>query len=545
MNPSRVITCGRPGDSASTLVGRLLDDASTPDIAVILVDARSGVTMLTRELGYVVSLAGVPNVVLAVEGLDRVDGPNRAFEAVVRDYRTWAARIAGADVTCIPVSAPDAHDLTTPGAKAPWYPGPTLHDYLETVKVDDPRTKRPFRMPVQRVERAPGSSAEVSDQVPRSCHGRIVGGSVRRGTRVRALPSGKDSTVMRIVSGSSDVDEAFTGQSVTLTLADAVDIGPGDMLSAADSPAGIADQFEASLIWTSEAELLPGRSYLLRIGTKTVGASVATPKYKINTDTLEHLAAKTLHHNEIGVCNLNLDQPVPFDPYAEYHDTGSFVLIDRATNDTIAGGMLHFALRRSQNIHWQAIEVNKKAHAALNGHRPCIVWFTGLSGAGKSTIANLVEKRLHALGHHTYLLDGDNVRHGLNKDLGFTEADRVENIRRVAEVARLMVDAGLIVLVSFISPFASERRMARTLVAEGEFHEVFVDAPLEVAESRDAKGLYKKARRGELKNFTGIDSPYEPPEHPEIRIDTTAKTPADAAEMIVTHLQQAGAFDAG
>ncbi|MEP6657999.1 MAG: adenylyl-sulfate kinase, partial [Betaproteobacteria bacterium] len=391
------------------------------------------------------------------------------------------------------------------------------------------------RMPIQWVNR-PNSDF-------RGFSGRIVGGGVRPGDRIRVLPSGKVSTLARIVTHDGDLDHAVAGQSITITLADEIDISRGDMLAAVASPASIADQVQAMIIWMHEEEMLPGRSYLLKIGAKTVGATIATPKYKVNVNTLEHLAARTLHLNEIGVCNINLDQPIAFDPYAQNRDTGGFILIDRLTGNTIGAGLLHFALRRSQNIHWQAIDVGKEAHALLKGQQPCIVWVTGLSGAGKSTIANLVEKKLHARGRHTYLLDGDNVRHGLNKDLGFTEADRVENIRRVAEVARLMVDAGLIVLVSFISPFAAERRMARALVTPGEFCEVFVDTPLDVAEERDPKGFYKKARRGELKNFTGIDSPYERPENPEIRIDTTRTAPEEAAEMIVAHLIAAGVLD--
>ena len=418
----------------------------------------------------------------------------------------------------------------------PWFEGPTLADRLNSVAIDHAARKAPFRMFVDGVDRSSPDSHAAS--------GRIVGGSVRAGDRLRVLPSGRESIVARLTTEDGELARAVAGQSVTIALAEDIELRPGDMLAAADAPPGIADQFEATLIWMGEDELLPGRSYPMTIGSNTVAASTATPKYKVNPDTLEHLAARTLQRNEIGVCNLNLDQPIAFDPYAENRHTGGFVLTDPQTHQTICAGLLHFALRRSQNIHWQAIEVNKKAHATLNGHRPCIVWFTGLSGAGKSTIANLVEKRLHTLGHHTYLLDGDNVRHGLNKDLGFTEADRVENIRRVAEVARLMVDAGLIVLVSFISPFTAERRMARSLVGQGEFHEVFVDAPLDVAEQRDRKGLYRKARRGELKNFTGIDSPYEPPEHPEMRIDTTATAPEDAAKAIVAHLERVGVFDA-
>jgi bifunctional enzyme CysN/CysC len=354
------------------------------------------------------------------------------------------------------------------------------------------------------------------------------------------LPSGRESRVSRIVTPNGDSDRGITGQSVTLTIEDEIDISRGDLLVSADSPAGVADQFQATLIWMHEEPMLPGRPYLMKIGTRTVGATITSLKYKVNVNTLEHVAAKTLELNEIGICNVGLDRQIPFDPYTEIRETGSFIFIDRLTNDTVGAGLIQFALRRADNIHWQAVDVNKTARASLKGQKPCVLWFTGLSGAGKSTIANLMEKRLLSDAKHTYLLDGDNVRHGLNKDLGFTDADRVENIRRIAEVARLLVDAGLIVLVSFISPFRSERRMARELVAEGEFIEVFVDTPLAEAERRDTKGLYKKARRGELKHFTGVDSPYEAPEHAEIRIDTTITTPGEAVDLIVKRLAEAG-----
>ena len=509
--------------------------ASMPPLAIILVDARKGLLEQTRRHSYLVSMLGIRRIVLVVNKLDLVGYAREVFDAIERDYRRFAGQIGLADVTCIPISALKGDNVTAPSPQMAWYRGPTLLDYLESVEADDAAREGPFRMLVQWVNRP--------DLDFRGFSGRVVGGVLRPGDRVRVLPSGRESTIARIVSRDGDLARALAGQSITVTLADEIDVSRGDVLAAADAPPGIADQFEATLIWISDDEMLPGRSYLLKIGAKTVGASVATPKYKINVSTLEHLAAKTLHLNEIGVANLNLDEPIAFDPYVENRDMGGFILIDRLTNETIGAGLLHFALRRSQNIHWQAIEVDKTAHAGLNGHRPCIVWFTGLSGAGKSTIANLVEKRLHVLRRHTYLLDGDNVRHGLNKDLGFTEADRVENIRRVAEVARLMVDAGLIVLVSFISPFAAERRAARALVADGEFFEVFVDAPLEVAERRDTKGLYRKARRGEVKNFTGIDSPYERPEHAEITIDTTACTPEEAAESIVARLRSAGVLE--
>jgi bifunctional enzyme CysN/CysC len=363
------------------------------------------------------------------------------------------------------------------------------------------------------------------------------------GDPVRVLPSGSQSHVARIIGDNRDLDVAVAGQSITVTLADEVDMSRGDVLAAANAPPAVADQFEATLVWMHDRPMLQGRSYVMKLGTQTVSATVAPLKYRVNVNTLEHVAAKKLELNDIGVCALELSHPVVFEPYSENRDLGGFILIDHITNTTVGAGLLHFALRRSDNVHWQALDVDRRARAEMKGQRPCVVWFTGLSGAGKSTIANLLEKRLHGLGKHTYLLDGDNVRHGLNKDLGFTEADRVENIRRVSEVARLMADAGLIVLVSFISPFRAERRSARRLMAEGEFYEVFVDAPLEVAETRDPKGLYKKARRGELKNFTGVDSPYEVPEAPEVKIDTTQLTPDQAAETILERLRNAGVIN--
>ena len=527
------IVADTPGHEQYTR--NMVTGASTADVAVILIDARKGVLTQTRRHSYLVSLLGIRKVVLAVNKLDLVDYSKEVFDRIDEEYRAFADQIGFQEVVCIPLSALKGDNVTMASANTRWYHGPTLMGYLETVEIEDALRNAPFRMPVQWVNRP--------DQNFRGFSGRVVGGSFRPGDRVRALPSGKESDVARIVSKDGDLDMAVAGQSITVTLEDEIDVSRGDVLAAADSPPGIADQFEATIIWMSEDEMLPGRPYLMKIGAKTAGVTMVQPKFKVNVNTLEHLAARTLHLNEIGICNINLDQPIVFDSYAENRDTGGFILIDRLSNNTIGAGLLHFALRRSQNIHWQAIEVNKQAHAALKGHKPCVVWFTGLSGSGKSTIANVVEKKLHAMGRHTYLLDGDNVRHGLNKDLGFTEADRVENIRRVAEVARLMVDAGLIVLVSFISPFRAERRFGRDLVQQGEFCEVFVDTPLNVAEQRDRKGLYKKARSGNLKNFTGIDSPYENPEHPEVRIDTVAKAPEDAADEIIAHLRATGVLD--
>jgi len=401
------------------------------------------------------------------------------------------------------------------------------------VEVDEERMQRsPFRMPVQWVNRP--------DLDFRGFSGTIAGGKVRPGDRIRVQPSGKESTVSRIVTFDGDLPEAVAGQSVTLTLADEVDISRGDLVSTADAPAGVADQFDTTLVWMNDEPLLPGRFFLLKMGAQTVTASVMHIKYQVNVNTMEHIAASTLGLNAIGVCTLNLDRPIGFDPYTDNRDTGGYILVDRLTNATVAAGLINFALRRSQNIHVQHVDVNKAARNELNRQKSCVVWFTGLSGSGKSTVANLLEKKLHAMGHRTYLLDGDNVRHGLNKDLGFTDTDRVENIRRVAEVAKLMVDAGLIVLTAFISPFQAERRMARSLVEEGEFFEVHVDVPLGVAEQRDVKGLYKKARRGELKNFTGIDSRYETPTAPELRLPTDQLSPDEAVEQIIGLLRTSG-----
>jgi len=529
----KFIVADTPGHEQYTR--NMVTGASTADVAVILIDARKGVLDQTRRHSYLVSLIGIRKVVLAINKLDLVDYSEQVFNEIEEAYRVFAQRVGLQDIACIPLSALKGDNVTASSENTPWYSGPTLMGYLETVSIEDDVQRQPFRLLVQWVNR-PNLDF-------RGFSGRVVSGAVHPGERVRILPSGKESTVKRIVTKDGDLDVAIAGQSVTITLADEIDISRGDIIAATDTPPAVADQFEADVVWMSTEPMLPGRPYLLKTGAKNVGATITRPKYKVNVNTLEHLAAQTLELNEIGVCNLHLDQVIAFDSYEQNRDTGSFILVDRLTNDTVAAGLLHFALRRSQNIHWQSIEVNKQAHAALNGHQPCVVWFTGLSGAGKTTIANLVQKKLHALGRHTYLLDGDNVRHGLNKDLGFTEADRVENIRRVVEVAGLMVDAGLIVLASFISPFRSERRMARNLFESGEFHEIFVDTPLEIAEDRDPKGLYKKARHGELKNFTGIDSPYEQPENPELHIDTTNDTPEEAADRIVAHLEANGILD--
>jgi bifunctional enzyme CysN/CysC len=552
----KFIVADTPGHEQYTR--NMITGASTADVAVILIDARKGVLTQTRRHSYLVSLVGIKHVVLAINKLDLVDYSQQVFELIEQEYRAFAERLGGIEsITSIPLSALRGDNMLARSANTPWYSGPTLLQHLENVQpetaddnvvaqardADSPApaggrgqgvrvAPHAFRMPVQWVNRP--------DQDFRGYAGRILGGSVKPGDTVRVLPSGKTSTVVRIVSFGGDKADAIAGESVTLTLADEIDISRGDVICSASDPAGLADQFEATIAWLAEEELLPGRSYLVKLGASLIGAAIAKPKYVVEVNTLDHLVAKTLHLNEVGVCTLTLDRAVAFDAYADNRDMGSFIVIDRLTNQTVGAGVLHFALRRSQNIHWQALEVDKAARGRLNGHRPCVLWFTGLSGSGKSTIANLVERKLHAAGVRTYLLDGDNVRHGLNKDLGFTAADRVENIRRIGEVSKLMVDAGLVVLTAFISPFRSERELARHMVAQGEFIEIYVDTPLAVVEQRDPKGLYKKARRGELKNFTGIDSPYEAPEAPELHLETTQLSAEEAAEKILTQLRERG-----
>jgi bifunctional enzyme CysN/CysC len=470
--------------------------------------------------------------VLAINKMDLVSFAEDVYQRIVEEYRQFAQKLGLEGVVPIPLAALKGDNMLEKSARMPWYHGPTLMSHLESIEIEDDLQHKPLRLPVQWVNRP--------NQDFRGFAGTLTGGVIAVGDKVRALPSGRTSRVTRIVTHGGDLPRAVAGQAVTVVLADEIDVSRGDVLCAAQSPAGVADQFQATIIWMHDEPMLPGRPYLLKLGTRTVTGSITTPKYKVNVNTLEHLAAKQLELNEIGVCNLSLDRAVPFDPYIENRDGGGFILIDKLSNDTVGAGLISFALRRAENIHWQALDVNKHARAGLKGQRACVLWFTGLSGSGKSTVANLVEKRLHSLGRHTYVLDGDNVRHGLNKDLGFTDADRVENIRRVAEVSRLMVDAGLIVLVSFISPFRSERQLARELVQPGEFFEVFVDTPLAEAEQRDPKGLYRKARRGELKNFTGIDSPYEAPESPELHLRTALYSPEQAAEQILTKLRDCG-----
>jgi bifunctional enzyme CysN/CysC len=504
----------------------MVTGASTADLAVILIDARKGVLVQTRRHSYLCHLLGIRNLVLAVNKMDLVGYDQPTYDAIVADYAAFAKSIGIEGFTAIPISGFKGDNITSLSANTPWYSGPTLVEHLETVEVQSSRdVEAPLRLPVQWVNR-PNLDF-------RGFAGLIASGTVKPGDAVRVLPSGKTSTVARIVTLDGDLDQAMAGQSVTLCLADDIDCSRGDVIAAADNPPEAADQFEATLVWLNDEALHVGRGYWLKLGTQTVSVTVQQPKYAVQVNTLEHLAVKTLELNAIGVAELTTDKPLVFEPYTTNRTLGGFVLIDKLTNATVAAGMLHFSLRRAQNVHWQAIDITREAHAALKNQKPRVLWFTGLSGSGKSTIANAVEKRLNLMNRHTFLLDGDNVRHGLNKDLGFTEPDRIENIRRVGEVAKLMADAGLIVLTAFISPFRAEREMVRAMLPEGEFIEIFVDTPLEVAEARDVKGLYKKARSGALKNFTGIDSPYEAPENPDIRVNTVEMTVDEAAEHIV------------
>ncbi|EQB09529.1 adenylylsulfate kinase [Sphingobium quisquiliarum P25] len=523
----KFIVADTPGHEQYTR--NMVTGASTADLAVILIDARKGVLTQTRRHSYLAHLIGIRNIVLAVNKMDLVDYDQAVFDAIVKDYTAFASSIGIETFTAMPISGFKGDNITGPSANTPWYKGPALIEHLETVEVNSAAdAEKPFRMPVQWVNR-PNLDF-------RGFSGLIATGVVKPGDAVRVLPSGKTSTVTRIVTMDGDLDQAVAGQSVTLCFADEIDCSRGDVIALADNPPQAADQFEATIVWMSDEEMLPGRPYWLKIGTQTVTATVQQPKYQVNVNTMEHLAAKTLDLNAIGLANLSTDKQIVFEPYKENRTLGGFILIDKISNATVAAGMLNFSLRRAQNVHWQATDVTREFHAALKNQKPAVLWFTGLSGAGKSTIANLVEKKLARMNRHTFLLDGDNVRHGLNKDLGFTDADRVENIRRVGEVAKLMTDAGLIVITAFISPFRSEREMVRQMMQPGEFIEVHIDTPLAEAESRDVKGLYKKARSGQLKNFTGIDSPYEAPEDPEIRIDTTAMTAEEAADAIVARL---------
>ena len=523
----KFIVADTPGHEQYTR--NMVTGASTADLAVILIDARKGVLTQTRRHSYLAHLIGIKNIVLAVNKMDLVDYSQQVFDDIVADYRAFATSIGIEDFKPIPISGFKGDNITALSTNTPWYTDIALIEHLETVEINDTADQaKPFRLPVQWVNR-PNLDF-------RGFSGLIASGTVKPGDAVRVLPSGKTSTISRIVTLDGDLDQAVAGQSVTLCFADEIDCSRGDVIATADTPPEAADQFEATIVWMDDEPLHVGRSYWLKMGTQTVSATVQQPKYTVNVNTMEHLAAKTLELNAIGVVELASDKPIVFEAYADNHALGGFILIDKISNRTVGAGMLHFSLRRAQNVHWQAVDITREMHAAMKNQKPAVLWFTGLSGSGKSTIANLVEKKLHRMNRHSFLLDGDNVRHGLNKDLGFTEADRIENIRRVGEVAKLMADAGLIVITAFISPFRAERDMVRAMIPEGEFIEVFIDTPLAEAEARDVKGLYKKARSGALKNFTGIDSPYEAPEAPEVRIDTTRLTPEQAADLIVERL---------
>jgi bifunctional enzyme CysN/CysC len=508
----------------------MVTGASTADCAVILIDARKGVLVQTRRHSFLCHQLGIKNLVLAVNKMDLIDYDQEKFEAIVADYRKFADSIGVEDFTAIPMSGLAGDNITTRSGNTPWYDGPVLIDHLETIEVSNTASQaKPFRMSVQWVNR-PNLDF-------RGFSGLIASGTVKPGDELRSLPSGKTSTVKSIVTMDGDLDQAVAGQSVTITLADEIDCSRGDVLAAADSPPEVADQFETTIVWMDDEPLVVGRAYWLKLGAQMVSVTVAEPKYEIDVNNPSgsgsHLASQTLHLNQIGVCEITTDRRIVFDSYADNRALGGFILIDKITHRTVGAGMLHFSLRRSQNVHWQPTDITRDHHAAMKNQTPRVLWFTGLSGSGKSTIANEVEKKLALMNRHTFLLDGDNVRHGLNKDLGFTESDRIENIRRIGEVAKLMTDAGLIVLTAFISPFRADRQLVRDMIDAGEFVEIHVDTPLEVAEARDVKGLYKKARAGKLKNFTGIDSPYEPPEDPEIRVNTVEMTPEEAADYII------------
>ncbi len=530
----KFIVADTPGHEQYTR--NMATGASTADVAVILIDARKGILTQTRRHSFITSLLGIKHVVLAVNKMDLIDYDQSKFDQIVAEYLKFAEQLNYSSITAIPLSALRGDNMIEPSANTPWYSGPTLLAHLEDVQVEQDAIEKPFRLPVQWVNR-PNLDF-------RGFSGTISSGRVKPGDEVIVTASGQTSKVKDIVTFDGNLEEAIAGQAITLTLEDEIDISRGDVLAHADAKPDFADQFEARIIWMHEDHLLPGRPYLIKMGAQVANAQISDLKYKVNVNTLEHVAGKTLELNEVGIANISADKALAFDPYDQNRHSGRFIIIDRYTNATVGAGMVNHSLRRATNIKWQEMDINKGARAYQKGQKSAILWFTGLSGAGKSTVANLVEKKLHALGKHTYTLDGDNVRHGLNKDLGFTDADRVENIRRVGETAKLFVDAGVITLVSFISPFKSERQLARSLVEKDEFIEVFIDTPLEVCEQRDVKGLYKKARAGEIANFTGIDSPYERPENAEIVVSTADQSAEDAAEIIVSKLEEFGVLGA-
>jgi bifunctional enzyme CysN/CysC len=530
----KFIVADTPGHEQYTR--NMATGASTADVAVILIDARKGILTQTRRHSFITSLLGIKHVVLAVNKMDLVDYDQAKFDAIVAEYQEFSKDLGYQSITAIPLSALRGDNMIEASPNTPWYSGPTLLAHLETVQVEQDAIEKPFRLPVQWVNR-PNLDF-------RGFSGTVASGTIKPGDEIIVTASGQTSTVKDIVTFDGNLDVAIAGQAVTLTLADEIDISRGDVLAQADAKPDFADQFEARIIWMHDDPLLPGRPYLIKMGAQVTNAQISDLKYKVNVNTLEHMAGKTLELNEVGIANISADKALAFDPYDDNRHSGRFIIIDRFTNATVGAGMVNHSLRRATNIKWQEMDINKQARAYQKGQKSAVLWFTGLSGAGKSTVANMVEKKLHAMGKHTYTLDGDNVRHGLNKDLGFTDADRVENIRRVGETAKLFVDAGVITLVSFISPFKSERQLARSLVEDGEFIEVFIDTPLEVCEQRDVKGLYKKARAGEIANFTGIDSPYEKPENAEIVVSTADQSAEQAAEIIVAKLEEFGVLGA-
>jgi len=530
----KFIVADTPGHEQYTR--NMATGASTADVAILLIDARKGMLTQTRRHSFICSLLGIKRIVLAVNKMDLVDYSQKVLNDIELEYREFAKDFGFAEIVSIPLSALKGDNILTKSESTPWYDGPSLLHYLETVQVGDARQAADFRLPVQWVNR-PNLDF-------RGFSGTIASGTIRPGDPIKVLPSAVESTVKSIVTYDGDLIEAVAGEAVTITLNDEIDISRGDVIAGKDHPCEVADQFEAKIIWMAEEQMLPGRPYLFKTANKTVPGLVTDLKHKVNVNTMEHTAAKQLELNEIGICNIALDSRIAFDPYAKNRETGAFIIIDRITNSTVGVGMIDFALRRASNIHWQALDVDKIARADMKHQRPAVLWFTGLSGSGKSTIANIVEKRLFARGRHTYTLDGDNVRHGLNQDLGFTDADRVENIRRVGEVAKLMVDAGLVVMTSFISPFRAERRMVHDLMDEGEFIEVYVDTPIEVCAERDPKGLYKKAKAGEIKNFTGYDSPYEAPERADIHVNTDKMSAEECADVIIAYLEENGYLNA-
>jgi bifunctional enzyme CysN/CysC len=526
----KFIVADTPGHEQYTR--NMATGASNSDLAILLVDASKGLQIQTKRHSKIVSLMGIRHLVLAVNKMDLVNYSQDVFDGIAADYADFAQKLGDCDIQAIPLSALAGDNLSRHSEEMAWYDGPTLLDHLETIDTSHDVKVSAFRLPVQLVNRPNANFRGYS--------GTISAGQVAIGDDVRVGPSGALSKIASIITPDGEAEHASIGEAVTVTLADERDISRGNVIAAADDPPPVSDQFAAHVIWMHQQPLLPGRQVQLRLGAQSVNAAVTELKYVINYEDNSHIAGKTLGFNETGYCNLALDHPVVFDTFENNRDMGCFILVDKLSNETVGAGMIAFGLRRADNVHWQAMDVDKQARAALKGQKPCVLWFTGLSGSGKSTIANLLEKRLLARGGHTYLLDGDNVRHGLNRDLGFTDADRVENIRRIGEVSRLMVDAGLLVMVSFISPFRSERRLARQMVEDGEFVEVFVDTPLEICEERDVKGLYKKARAGQIKNFTGIDSPYEAPENPEIHLHAADKTPEELAEEVFATLEAKG-----